>query len=426
MEEGKGKCPHGEFNLREGCPQCVAEKKAEAEVNSPENIGKRIEEASKAIVESLPTYAQIGRIFEEAAQPKPIIVKVQYYSDSSGKFSSREYTYYSADRLAVGDRIIVPVRDNTVKAMVSAIDVPESEIASFKDKVKTIPPASSLVKEVETKGAEAVFCKGQESIEPDEIPAGGLSEAAQVAGAEVTVVNMETIAKATDEMEEAFEHLDEVEANQSTALIHINPGKAPSFAKHLDAAKRIVEIAASRQILNEGDAKVANDDLNVMAELRKAVDEERKSFTMPLNEHLAAINGAYKLISVPLQEADQITRRLLTAYKVEQQRKAAEAEKLNQDAIDLARRQAEAHNGEFTAEITPIPVPFAPKLTRTDQGKSGLVDNWKFRIVDLEKLPREYMVPDEAMLNSIAKNHHDKKQVAGVEFYNEPGLRVSR
>ncbi|MBA7598380.1 hypothetical protein ES703_05395 [subsurface metagenome] len=278
MAEAKGHCKHGEFLLREGCAQCIAEKRAEAEVNSPKNIKKRI----------------------KAVQPKE----------------------------EVGEPIRI---------------------------------TSSLLEE------------------------------------------------------------------SATAIIKVDPAIMPSFAKHLESAQRIVKIAASREIITEEDAKAANDDLTVMGELRKAVEVERKSFTVPLNDHLNAINGAYKLITGPLQEADQITRRLLTAYKVEQQRKAAAAEKLNQDAIDLARRQAEASGtGEFTVDTKPVPVPFAPKLTRTDQGKSGLVDHWKFRIVDLEKLPREYMVPDEAMLNSIAQKQHDKKQVPGVEFYNEPSLRVTR
>lgn len=188
-----------------------------------------------------------------------------------------------------------------------------------------------------------------------------------------------------------------------------------------------MEIASSRQILTEADAKAVNDDLNVMASLEKAVDEERKTFTMPLNDYLSSINGSYKLITGPLGEAKQIYRRLLTDWKVGQQRKAAEIEKLNRDAVDLARRQAKASGtGEFTAEVTPVPVPFAPKLTKTDQGTSGLIDVWKYRIVDIDKLPREYMVPDDAMLTSIAKKQHDKKQVAGVEFFNEPSLRVTR
>ena len=42
MEENKGHCKHGDFDLIKGCAQCI-EKRAEAEVNSPENIRKRIE-----------------------------------------------------------------------------------------------------------------------------------------------------------------------------------------------------------------------------------------------------------------------------------------------------------------------------------------------------------------------------------------------
>lgn len=44
MTEGKGRCPHGEFSLFQGCPECI-EAKADAEVNSEESIAKRIKEA---------------------------------------------------------------------------------------------------------------------------------------------------------------------------------------------------------------------------------------------------------------------------------------------------------------------------------------------------------------------------------------------
>ncbi len=76
------------------------------------------------------------------------IVKVRYCldSDEHGELSPREYTYYSVDPLQVGDHITVPVRNTTSKAVVTAVDVPESEIAAFKDKLKTIP-ASNVSRE---------------------------------------------------------------------------------------------------------------------------------------------------------------------------------------------------------------------------------------------------------------------------------------
>jgi len=80
----------------------------------------------------------------------PQIVKVQYYSETTEELSPREYTYYSADPLKVGDIVIVPVRDTTGKAKVSAIDVTESEIAAFRDKVKTIPAGAAIQAFVES------------------------------------------------------------------------------------------------------------------------------------------------------------------------------------------------------------------------------------------------------------------------------------
>lgn len=38
----KGTCRHGEFDLLEGCPECIRERKEEAEINSPANIAERI------------------------------------------------------------------------------------------------------------------------------------------------------------------------------------------------------------------------------------------------------------------------------------------------------------------------------------------------------------------------------------------------
>ena len=65
------------------------------------------------------------------------IVKVQYRTKDGG-YTPREYSYFSAIPLEVGDEVIVPVRDKTGAARVSAVGVPEDDIAAFADKVKTI------------------------------------------------------------------------------------------------------------------------------------------------------------------------------------------------------------------------------------------------------------------------------------------------
>ena len=44
---------------------------------------------------------------------------------------------------------------------------------------------------------------------------------------------------------------------------------------------------------------------------------------------------------------------------------------------------------------------------------------WKARVVDAAQIPREYMVPNEKMLNDVAGATKGKLAVPGVEFYSE-------
>lgn len=46
MAEGKGICPHGEFDLMKGCPQCMADRDG-VEGNTEDSIAKGIEEANQ-------------------------------------------------------------------------------------------------------------------------------------------------------------------------------------------------------------------------------------------------------------------------------------------------------------------------------------------------------------------------------------------
>lgn len=216
-----------------------------------------------------------------------------------------------------------------------------------------------------------------------------------------------------------------MEENEEAAVVYA-PGADIVVMDYHNEALSLQEYAVKRTIATIEDDKLANDDLVIIGTLKKAMEEKRREYLEPLKNQTDAINETYKTLMVPILAAYQTTRDKMTAFKLEQQRKAQEAEELNRQAIEVARKQAAMNKGEFTTDITPVDVPPAPKLTRTELGVSGLVAKWTYRVIDLEKIPREYMIPDDAMLKSIAKQHHDKKQVDGVEFYNDPHLATRR
>jgi len=350
--EGKGHCEHGEFDIREGCPMCMAARREEAEVNSPENIAKRIAEV----------------------QPKPIIVKVCFFSETQNEYSDTEYTYFSEVPLKIGDLVMAPVRGGTTsKARVSAIDVNEGDIAAFKDTVKTIP--SGLV--AEGLGApnpkESLFLPGASLVEETAV---------------------------------ALRPYEDYEAHDC-------------FLQ----SERVLEIAKARVITTLEESKLANDDLSLISKLTKLMDGKRKVLLAPSKEEADAIRDTYKYLMAPIIEANSITKSKMLAFDAKQRQIQQEQERINQQK--MATAQAEMNlKGELSESVNLVEVVKAPERVKTELGTSFKTDRWKYRIDNIKLLDRAYMVPDDAQLSAIAKKHHDKKPVEGVIFFNDPYYTV--
>lgn len=67
------------------------------------------------------------------------LVKLQFLRN--GEPSGREYTYISKSAVAVGDTVIIREAEEgkeAPKGIITAVNVPYSEVESFKDKLKAI------------------------------------------------------------------------------------------------------------------------------------------------------------------------------------------------------------------------------------------------------------------------------------------------
>lgn len=64
------------------------------------------------------------------------VIKLKFMRN--GQPSGREYTYYTPVEVEVGDIVELDSRDGIAKGIVTQIDVPESEIAAFADRAKSI------------------------------------------------------------------------------------------------------------------------------------------------------------------------------------------------------------------------------------------------------------------------------------------------
>jgi hypothetical protein len=308
------------------------------------------------------------------------IVKVRYNTDPADVVS-REYSYYSEDEMNVGDLVEVPIRYGRAKARVTAIGVPEADIAAFKDAVRTIPAGSRIV-----------------------------------AGTGVVAV--------VDVVRDLAEPQPTTEETSTIAIINVAPGKDSAVLALQDQVLGLLTYAQTRFILSDDDVKLATDDLTLMSGLKRAIEAKRKEYVDPINTHLKEINEKFRLLTDPLAQADGMTREKVLAYRMEVQRLRKEAEEINRLRLEAAQREAAMHQGEISEEVKVLEVPTAPPAhVRTDVGTLGTSTVWKFEVTDFALLPADYKMVDASKLGKVVRA--GLHTIAGVRIWEEETLRVT-
>ncbi len=195
-------------------------------------------------------------------------------------------------------------------------------------------------------------------------------------------------------------------------------------------------------------AKAGEDLLEIKSKI-KELTELRLSLTRPIDESKKRVMEFFKKPLDFLENArnavDNAARRWWNEQErlrqaeeqrlAEIQRKAAEElerqareaeEKASKLKTSKAREAAEAKVKDLRekAAVTEAIVPVVESKVQDVAGVS-MRDNWKFRILDVNLIPREYMIPDEKILSRMATATRGQQKIAGVEFYNEK-IIVSR
>ena len=194
--------------------------------------------------------------------------------------------------------------------------------------------------------------------------------------------------------------------------------------------------------------KTAKDFENAGDYLKTHIKDGQKKVDALFNPTIEAANkthkeacAAKKAMRDPLDEAERIAKDKLKAYRdeVERIQRAAEAKaaietaKLQEEAAKLQRQAAlaaakgdedkameksEAAEAKAVQAATASVAQVAPPPLRKFTGFS-IRKVWKWKVVDAEKIPREYLVPNEAALNGLARSAKGSMKVAGIEFYEE-------
>ncbi len=214
---------------------------------------------------------------------------------------------------------------------------------------------------------------------------------------------------------------DDCSRPESTAVA-LRQGEDTEASNYYAEGKKALEYAKNRVIATLKDNQDASNDLILIKKLRVNMEAKRKDYLDPLKIKSDAIRAAYTEMMAPILEAKKITEDKMLAYDAEQMRIRAEQEEVNRLRLEAAQKEAAlAGTGEITESVNLVEVMSAPaRNISTDLGTSGKKARWTYEIIDVNLIPREYMMPDTSMLTRTAQTHHDKKPVPGIRFFNDP------
>lgn len=215
--------------------------------------------------------------------------------------------------------------------------------------------------------------------------------------------------------------------------------------------------------------EMAGKDLQQIKARMKAVDEQRKSITRPLDEAKKAIMALFDAPTRFLQDAEGLLKRKMLTFSEEQERKqrelrakleeearrererlAAEAAAARAKAEEEARRlreQAEAakaagdaakaakleskadsrveaadekaHALEHQAAVTIAPAVQIQQATAKGVSER---EEWDFEYTDVNALPREFLIPDEKAIRAVVKARKGATNIPGVRVFSRKNL----
>ena len=179
----------------------------------------------------------------------------------------------------------------------------------------------------------------------------------------------------------------------------------------------------SREIKADTDLESVTNDLALIAKVKRALTEKKDEYTRPIKGYLADVTAVFTQMLSVLEDADTINRSKVRDYRAEQSKRALEAEEINRDAKELARRQAEfSGTGEIsvdTSKVTAAPV--IAKIS-TEMGTAAFTKNRTWELEDWDKVPKEYKLLDSVRIGKVVRAGGS---IPGIKVIVEENLRIN-
>jgi DNA repair photolyase len=188
------------------------------------------------------------------------------------------------------------------------------------------------------------------------------------------------------------------------------------------AAERAIAIGIIKSCKEKREAVVAffKDSKQKAHETWKAIVANEKSFTDKLDVYEKSARQAIGVFDDNLERvrvAEEARVKAAAEVEAKKNRRALEFAAAHTKDVDKKAElldQAAAVQADFIS---------VPSKVEKQAGESSR-KTWKYRIIDINAVPRPYLMENDAMLKALATSQKEKAKVDGIKFYYETSLSI--
>jgi len=192
--------------------------------------------------------------------------------------------------------------------------------------------------------------------------------------------------------------------------------------KNQSELKNEIQVATATEIrvIDQNTYEAANARIGLLQGLKKKVEDFFKPMKQKAQDaHKQICQQEKEQLNPILSAIDDLKQKTIAYYTAEQQRIAAEQERQRKAAEEMAALAAEAETSgdtETATEAVALAAMEETKVTYSPSAKgTSMREVWRAEVIDIDKVPRCFLIVDQAALDALAKSQKDKMSVPGVK-----------
>lgn len=167
-------------------------------------------------------------------------------------------------------------------------------------------------------------------------------------------------------------------------------------------SNNLLEVVEFITINTDQELEEANGVLHRIATLRKAAKAHFESLKKPFNEAMANLRAKEKEFLEPMEKGEQAIKKLIVGYNAKR---------------DAQLKEEQAKLEALSAQLSETGLSVLPSVKLEKPKLKGTVvrNRYDFDIVDVNKIPREYLIVDTAAIGKVVRALKDKTNIPGIK-----------